>query len=111
MGAWQATQSGKQGQGHSEVEGLLNGQTRTWTYTRNPEDRLTDATTPDGEHTTWDYAPDTHRPLTPTDYTSLVREPGESLIGKFTGADDDTAHRFHAIIKDLVGTPTELITR
>ncbi len=135
---------------------LLNGQTRTWTYTWNAEDRLTDATTPDGDHwhytydplgrriskqrlaedgtvaesltfawedtrlaeqstpegnhTTWDYTPDTHRPLTQTDHTSLVREPGESLIEKFTGADDDTTPRFHAIITDLVGTPTELVT-
>ncbi|MEU1944586.1 putative T7SS-secreted protein [Streptomyces sp. NPDC020125] len=32
---------------------LLNGQTRTWTYTWNAEDRLTDATTPDGER--WHY--------------------------------------------------------
>ncbi|MGP3944070.1 RHS repeat-associated core domain-containing protein [Streptomyces sp. 6N106] len=135
---------------------LLNGRTRTWTYTWNAEDRLTDATTPDGDHwhytydplgrriskqrlaedgtvaesvtfawedtrlaeqstpegkhTTWDYTPDTHRPLTQTDHTSLVREPGESLIEKFTGADDDTTPRFHAIITDLVGTPTELVT-
>ncbi|MGW4081193.1 RHS repeat-associated core domain-containing protein, partial [Streptomyces asiaticus] len=51
-----------------------------------------------------------HRPVTQTDHTSLVREPGESLIEKFTGADDDTAPRFHAIITDLVGTPTELVT-
>lgn len=27
---------------------LLNGQTRTWTYTWNAEDRLTEATVPDG---------------------------------------------------------------
>ncbi|MBI0294269.1 type IV secretion protein Rhs, partial [Streptomyces sp. PRKS01-29] len=135
---------------------LLNGRTRTWTYTWNVEDRLTDATTPDGDHwhytydplgrriskqrlaedgtvvasvdftwedarlaeqstpegkhTTWDYAPDTHRPLTQTDHTRLTREPGASLIETFTGADDDTAPCFHAIITDLVGTPTELVT-
>ncbi|MGW7618313.1 DUF6531 domain-containing protein [Streptomyces antimycoticus] len=135
---------------------LLNGQTRTWTYTWNAEDRLTDATTPDGDHwhytydplgrriskqrladdgtiaestdftwedtrlaeqstpegkhTTWDYAPGTHRPLTQTDHTPLVREPGASLIEKFTGADDETPPGFHAIITDLVGTPTELVT-
>ncbi|MFS7880036.1 RHS repeat-associated core domain-containing protein [Streptomyces asiaticus] len=39
-----------------------------------------------------------------------MREPGASLIEKFTGADDDTTARFHAIITDLVGTPTELVT-
>ncbi|MFI0817157.1 DUF6531 domain-containing protein [Streptomyces sp. NPDC021098] len=116
---------------------LLNGQTRTWTYTWNTEDRLTDATTPEGEHwhytydplgrriskhrltddgtaadalhftwedtrlaeqstpdgthTTWDYTPGTHRPLTQTN-----RDLGTP--------------RFHAVITDLVGTPTELVT-
>ncbi|WP_421107835.1 DUF6531 domain-containing protein [Streptomyces sp. NEAU-S77] len=130
---------------------LLNGQTRTWTYTWNAEDRLTDATTPDGEHwhytydplgrriskhrlttdgtaaetlhftwedtrlaeqstldgthTTWDYAPGTHRPLTQSNHHT--RRPGESLITQFA---DDTQPRFHAIITDLVGTPTELVT-
>ncbi|WP_079152284.1 DUF6531 domain-containing protein [Streptomyces sp. RTd22] len=116
---------------------LLNGQTRTWTYTWNAEDRLVKATTPDGAewayaydplgrriskhrltedgtaadalhftwedtrlaeqstpdgvHTTWDYTPGTHRPLTQTN-----RDLGTS--------------RFHAVITDLVGTPTELVT-
>ncbi|MFD0649421.1 RHS repeat-associated core domain-containing protein [Streptomyces malaysiensis subsp. malaysiensis] len=117
---------------------LLNGQTRTWTYTWNAEDRLTAATTPDGDRwhytydplgrrtakqrlaedgtvadridftwdgtrlaeqtaaadgttLTWDYAPETHRPLTQTEH-------------------DETDARFHAIITDLVGTPTELVT-
>ncbi|KUM85836.1 hypothetical protein AQI88_41490 [Streptomyces cellostaticus] len=35
---------------------LLNGQTRTWTYTWNAEDRLTEVTDPDG--TRWRYAYD-----------------------------------------------------
>ena len=35
---------------------LLNGQTRTWTYTWNAEDRLAKATTPDGAE--WHYAYD-----------------------------------------------------
>ncbi|GAA2090908.1 RHS repeat-associated core domain-containing protein [Streptomyces albiaxialis] len=111
---------------------LLNGRTRTWTYTWNAEDRLTRATTPDGEEwtytydplgrrttktgpsgrpliftwdgtrlaeqterdgatTTWDYAPGTHRPLCQT----------ESELG---------TTRFHAVVTDAVGTPTELVT-
>lgn len=36
---------------------LLNGQSRTWTYTWNPENRLTKATTPDGEEWTYAYDP------------------------------------------------------
>ncbi|MFI8824377.1 RHS repeat-associated core domain-containing protein [Streptomyces sp. NPDC053431] len=36
---------------------LLNGQTRSWTYTWNAENRLTGATTPDGEEWTYAYDP------------------------------------------------------
>ncbi|WP_234315682.1 DUF6531 domain-containing protein [Streptomyces albus] len=113
---------------------LLNGQTRTWTYTWNAENRLVSLTNPQGEEwhytydplgrrvtktgpeghgvtftwdgtrvteqtatdgstTTWDYAPGTHRPLAQTDRDPLVGEP-----------------RFHAIVTDTVGTPTELVS-
>ena len=58
----------------------------TWEDTR-----LAEQSTPDGVHTTWDYTPGTHRPLTQTN-----RDLGTS--------------RFHAVITDLVGTPTELVT-
>ncbi|MGW7601713.1 putative T7SS-secreted protein [Streptomyces antimycoticus] len=139
---------------------LLNGQTRTWTYTWNPEDRLTDATTPDGERwhytydplgrrtakqrvakdgtaadridftwdgtrlaeqttaegttLTWDYAPDTHRPLTQTEHHT-PREPAAETSPVLRRLTDTTPQseydvRFHAIITDLVGTPTELVT-
>ncbi len=128
---------------------LLNGQTHTWHFTWNPEDRLTDATTPNGDHwhyiydplgrrttkqclaedgtiteettftwdgtriveqttnngptTTWDYAPDTHRPLAQTDCGAPV-DP-TSLIARL-----GQPSRFHAVITDLTGTPTELVT-
>ncbi|WP_305890715.1 putative T7SS-secreted protein [Streptomyces rugosispiralis] len=136
---------------------LLNGQTRTWTYTWSPEDRLTDATTPDGDHwhytydplgrrtakqrlakdgtaadridftwdgtrlaeqtaadgttLTWDYAPDTHRPLTQTEH-HIPGAPAETPcppLSKTTPQAEYDA-RLHAIITDLVGTPTELVT-
>ncbi|WP_405482223.1 DUF6531 domain-containing protein [Streptomyces sp. NBC_00009] len=136
---------------------LLNGQRRTWTYTWNAEDRLTEATTPDGERwryaydplgrrisksllnddgsetsrtdfawddtrlaeqttpngraTTWDYAPGTHRPLTQTDHRPTLGTPGTSFLAQL--AEDtsaDHATRFHAIVTDPVGTPTELVT-
>ncbi|MEV0262608.1 DUF6531 domain-containing protein [Streptomyces sp. NPDC050617] len=75
------------------------------------ESRLAEQLSPTGRATTWDYAPDTHRPLTQTDHRPLIREPGESLITKFAESSNPTeATRFHAIITDLVGTPTELIT-
>ncbi|MFQ6195561.1 DUF6531 domain-containing protein [Streptomyces sp. NPDC000405] len=70
--------------------------------------RLAEQTTPEGAVTTWDYAPGTHRPLTQTDHRPLVRAAGTSLIDEFAGELDRT-RRFHAVITDQVGTPTELI--
>ncbi|MGB8946117.1 MAG: RHS repeat-associated core domain-containing protein [Streptomyces sp.] len=118
---------------------LLNGQRKSWAYTWDADDRLTYVTTPDGavwhylydplgrriaKHlldadgeaaqrttfawdgsllaertaadgmvTSWDYEPGSHRPLAQTDCAH---------------ADQDA--RFHAIVTDLVGTPTELIS-
>ncbi|ADI08421.1 Rhs protein [Streptomyces bingchenggensis BCW-1] len=138
---------------------LLNGQTRTWTYTWNAEDRLTKATTPDGEHwhytydplgrrttkqrlaqdgtaadqihfawdgtrlaeqttmdgavTTWDYSPGTHRPISQTEHHSsreVVEKTPSILHLTDTTPQSEYDTRFHAIITDLVGTPTELVT-
>ncbi|WP_116211756.1 DUF6531 domain-containing protein [Streptomyces olivoreticuli] len=128
---------------------LLNGRTRTWTYSWNAEDRLTEMVTPEGERwhyaydplgrriskrrdssseetlfswdgtrlaeqtspdgtvTTWDYAPGTHRPLTQTDHRPLNRTAGKSLIEDFENAPPT---RFHAVVTDAVGAPTELVT-
>ncbi|QES40283.1 hypothetical protein DEJ49_04170 [Streptomyces venezuelae] len=118
---------------------LLNGQRQVWEYRWDAEDRLTQVTTPqgmtcqyrydplgrrvakhlqasdgtvtssftfawdgsllverstaDGTVTTWDYEPESHRPLAQLDRTQ---------------ADYDV--RFHAIVTDLVGTPTELVS-
>ncbi|GLZ37633.1 DUF6531 domain-containing protein [Actinokineospora sp. NBRC 105648] len=113
----------------------LSGQRRSWRYTWDAEDRLTSVTTPDGstwryrydplgrrvskEHvvggavtarvtfawdgarlveqtdaavtTTWEYAPNTFTPV-----SQLTREQVDA--------------RFHAIVTDQVGTPTELVT-
>ncbi|MFJ4639893.1 putative T7SS-secreted protein [Streptomyces hygroscopicus] len=136
---------------------LLNGQTRTWTYTWNPEDRLTDATTPDGERwhytydplgrrttkqrlaengavaervdfawdgtrlaeqttpegatLTWDYAPDTHRPITQTEHR-IPGAPAENPPPPLSKTSPPSEYdaRFHAVVTDLVGTPTELVT-
>ncbi|MFF5131248.1 DUF6531 domain-containing protein [Streptomyces syringium] len=137
---------------------LLNGQTWTWTYQWNAEDRLIEAvtpegerwryaydplgrriskrrisdddavaeesffswdgvrlaeqTTPDGRVTTWDYAIGTHRPLTQTEHKPSVPGAAESLLSRFTDASQrEGGTRFHAVITDLVGTPTELVTR
>nr|WP_322780113.1 RHS repeat-associated core domain-containing protein [Frankia sp. Cas4] len=65
--------------------------------------------------TTWDWEPGGFRPLTQSE-----RRPSETAVGGKPGGDDtaddhDTAGqawfdaRFHAIVTDLVGTPTELV--
>ena len=136
---------------------LLSGQRQAWTYTWNTEDRLTGATTPDGERwryeydplgrrtakyrldeggsttgrtdftwdgtqlveqrtadgavVTWDYAPGTHRPLTQTGHRSAEPAAGTSFLARL--AEDTTADRtlrFHAVVTDAVGTPTELVS-
>ncbi|MFI7244440.1 RHS repeat-associated core domain-containing protein [Streptomyces qinglanensis] len=113
---------------------LLNGQTRTWTYTWNAEDRLISATNPSGEEWHYSYDP-LGRRLTKTgpeerstsftwDGTRVAEQTTED--GTTTTWDyEPGTHRplaqttrdplvrtpqFHAIITDTVGTPTELLT-
>ncbi|MEU1076714.1 MULTISPECIES: polymorphic toxin type 17 domain-containing protein [unclassified Streptomyces] len=77
----------------------------TWDDTR-----LAEQTAPDGRVTAWDYAPGTHTPLTQTGHRPLVRTGGVSLLSSL--AEDTTADRtvrFHAVITDTAGTPTELV--
>ncbi|MFE9333049.1 DUF6531 domain-containing protein [Streptomyces sp. NPDC006925] len=83
-----------------------DGETTTFSW---DDTRLAEQTTPDGKSITWDYTPGTHRPLTQTNHTELVPEPGSSLLTKLT---EPTATRpaFHAVVTDLTGTPTELVT-
>ncbi|MEV6765251.1 DUF6531 domain-containing protein [Streptomyces sp. NPDC051105] len=54
---------------------------------------------PNGHVITWDYAPGSHRPLAQTDRMAST---GESVP---RGA----PARFHAVVTDTVGTPTELV--
>ncbi|MEU5438760.1 RHS repeat-associated core domain-containing protein [Streptomyces sp. NPDC020719] len=78
----------------------------TWDDTR-----LAEQTTTDGRVTTWDYSPGTHRLLAQTDHHPLVLDPGGSLLSKLAeGTTADYATRFHAVITDPVGTPTELVS-
>jgi RHS repeat-associated protein len=118
----------------------LSKRPANWRYTWNAENRLTAVTTPDGQHwryrydpfgrrtakqriapdgsvadettfawdgpvlaeqtndseaTTWDWQPGTFRPV-----TQRERTPSQT----------DIDERFYAIVTDLVGTPTELLT-
>jgi RHS repeat-associated protein len=77
--------------------------------------RLAERTGPDGRATTWDYAPDTHRPLTQTDHTQPDTAPGagSSYLARLAGetvAGSTAATRFHAVITDAAGTPSELVS-
>ncbi|MFF2926907.1 DUF6531 domain-containing protein [Streptomyces celluloflavus] len=62
----------------------------TWDGTR-----LAEQVTSTGHTTSWDYTPGTHRPLTQLDRTV---------------SDAEVDARFHAIVTDLVGSPTELVS-
>ncbi|MCZ4096207.1 RHS repeat-associated core domain-containing protein [Streptomyces sp. H39-C1] len=116
---------------------LLNGQTRTWTYTWNSEDRLVEVVTPDD--TTWRYRYDPLGRRTAKERlagdgsvagTTLFTWDGTRLAEQVTA--DGTAttwdyapgthrpvsqstgqaevdRRFYAIVTDLTGTPTELV--
>lgn len=74
--------------------------------------RLAERTMSDGQVTTWDYAPGTHRPLTQTDHKPLPRAQGAALLAELA---QDTATgfstRFHGVVTDSLGTPSELVTR
>ena len=112
---------------------LLNGQTRTWTYTWNAEDRLISATNPQGEE--WHYAydplgrrvsktgPDGRVQTFTWDGTRVTEQaaPGGATT---TWHYAPESHRplaqttrdplleepsFHAVITDQTGTPTELL--
>ncbi|MEU7060464.1 DUF6531 domain-containing protein [Streptomyces sp. NPDC046197] len=64
-----------------------------------------------GRVTTWDYEPDTHRPVAQIDHSRVDRSSGTSFLAKLAQeTDPETATRFHAVITDPVGTPMELVS-
>ncbi|WP_435241094.1 DUF6531 domain-containing protein [Streptomyces cucumeris] len=111
---------------------LLNGQTRTWTYTWNAEDRLVKATTPDGQEWSYVYDPLGRRlsktgpdetPVTFTWDSTLLAEQSTGDGLTITWDHDPGTHqpltqterepgstRFQAVVSDAIGTPTELVT-
>ncbi|MGI5468593.1 RHS repeat-associated core domain-containing protein [Streptomyces sp. CA-132043] len=60
-------------------------------------DRLIEQTTRAGHTTSWDYSPGTHFPLAQLDHHS-------------SGNDPELDAEFHAIVADISGTPSELIS-
>jgi RHS repeat-associated protein len=71
--------------------------TFTWDDARLAE-QVHSAPEASAEATTWDYQPDTHLPLT------QLRRQSDDLT------QDQVDAVFHAIVTDLVGAPTELVT-
>lgn len=81
-------------------DGTIVEQTRfTWDGPQLAEQTRTTAGRSDIESITWDYRPDSWAPLAQDRRTALAEAPQEII---------DRA--FHAIVTDLVGTPTALIT-
>ncbi|MET9362868.1 hypothetical protein ABZX93_18380 [Streptomyces sp. NPDC006632] len=67
---------------------------------------------PDGQITTWDYAPDDpHRPVSQTSHRARAASANDSFLAQLA---DDTVDEVipvqQALITDVLGTPTELIT-
>ncbi|MFE9341388.1 RHS repeat-associated core domain-containing protein, partial [Streptomyces sp. NPDC007063] len=84
-----------------------NGRALTFTWDGT---RLAEQTTSDGQTTSWDYAPATHRLLTQTDHTPLTRGPdGGSLLTKLAKPTVGNP-RFYAVLTDLTGAPTDLVS-
>jgi RHS repeat-associated protein len=81
-------------------DGTLVEQTRfTWDGPQLAEQTHTGAELPEIESVTWDYRPDSWAPLAQDRRTMLAEAPQDVI---------DRA--FHAIVTDLVGTPTALVT-
>lgn len=116
----------------SRTRRLLSGRTRTWSYTWDAHDRLTEAVTPDGETWTYTYDPlgrrlirtgPEGRPLTfAWDMTRLAEEVTEDGAAR-TWEYAPATHRpltqvtselgvthYRAVVTDATGTPTELFT-
>ncbi|MEU0443556.1 RHS repeat-associated core domain-containing protein [Streptomyces sp. NPDC006186] len=136
---------------------LLNGQTRTWAYTWNAEDRLTEVIAPDGTQwqyaydplgrriskhrvaedgsvadrtdfvwddlclaeqstadgwvTSWDYAPDSPRPVAQTRHKPTAAAANMSFLAQLAAeSDPERGAQFHAVVTDSLGTPTELVS-
>ncbi|WP_153547985.1 DUF6531 domain-containing protein [Streptomyces sp. RB17] len=72
---------------------------------------LAERTAPDGWVTTWDYAPDAARPVAQTTHRPTAPSANTSFLAQLARqSDPDDEPRFHAVVTDAVGTPTELVT-
>ncbi|MEU2718317.1 RHS repeat-associated core domain-containing protein [Streptomyces sp. NPDC007205] len=71
---------------------------------------LAEQTTPDGWVTTWDYAPDGLRPVAQTSHKPTATAANTSFLAQLAEeSDPEHGARFHAVVTDSVGTPTELV--
>ncbi|MGW4444968.1 DUF6531 domain-containing protein [Streptomyces sp. NPDC004682] len=70
---------------------------------------LAERVTPDGSITTWDYAPDSPRPIAQTSHRPTVSSANPSFLAQLAEESDSDRGRLYAIVTDAVGTPTELV--
>ncbi|WP_160159602.1 DUF6531 domain-containing protein [Streptomyces sp. 3213.3] len=72
---------------------------------------LAEQTAADGQVTTWDYLPGSARPVAQTGHRPARTSPEASFLARLA---EETGHgltaRFHAVVTDSVGTPTELVS-
>ncbi|GAA0665902.1 hypothetical protein GCM10010193_16700 [Kitasatospora atroaurantiaca] len=78
---------------------VLEETTFTWDGAALAEQTHTTATSKTAHTTTWEWDPETFRPLTQSERVTQLRDAPQ----------DDIDARFYAIVTDLVGTPTELV--
>ncbi|MFB0616113.1 DUF6531 domain-containing protein [Streptomyces sp. AGS-58] len=72
---------------------------------------LAEQITPDGWVTTWDYVPDGFRPVAQTTHKPAPTPAGTSFLARLAEeTNPEHSTRFHAVVTDAVGTPTELVS-
>ncbi|WP_427925489.1 DUF6531 domain-containing protein [Streptomyces sp. cg40] len=72
---------------------------------------LAEQTAPDGWVTTWDHAPNGPHPVAQTNHRPARAAADASFLARLA-EESDPGHgaRFHAVVTDSVGTPTELVS-
>ncbi|WP_322780108.1 RHS repeat-associated core domain-containing protein [Frankia sp. Cas4] len=107
--------AGDSADGAADDGGVVERVDFAWDGMVLAEQHHTTADDPTARVTTWDWEPDSFRPITQADRRPSDKAVSGNPSDDDTAADHDTAGqtwfdaRFYAIVTDLVGTPTELV--
>ncbi|WP_327232466.1 RHS repeat-associated core domain-containing protein [Streptomyces murinus] len=72
---------------------------------------LAEQTAPDGWVTTWDYAPNSPRPVAQTIHKPIATADNTSFLAQLAEESaPEHGARFYSVVTDSVGTPTELVS-